>query len=202
MKTSPSSSLWVVVSKIFLIIMEKAVSKYVSVLFVLLALCVLPGLASAQGKIAVVNLEQAMLQTDEAQRRIAALREQADYASDKAELDKLAEERDKMVEEARKELPVMNEEQRQTAGKRIANMNSDLEHVMGKLQKSEQEVGQALLQEMTPLVQAVLRDLIQSEGIGLLLQRNEQQGIVIHADTTYSITAKVTDKLNQLSAAQ
>ena len=43
-------------------------------------------------------------------------------------------------------------------------------------------------------MQEVLRDLITTEGIGLLLQ----QSSVIHADAGYSITAKVTDKLNQL----
>ena len=47
---------------------------------------------------------------------------------------------------------------------------------------------------MGPKVQEVLREIIDAEGIGLLLQR----GAVIHADASYSITAKVTDKLNQL----
>ena len=54
----------------------------------------------------------------------------------------------------------------------------------------------ALLQELGPKVQEVLREIISSEGIGLLLQR----GAVIHADASYSITAKVTDKLNQQMA--
>ena len=49
---------------------------------------------------------------------------------------------------------------------------------------------------MSPKVQEVLRELIATEGIGLLLQRAS----VIHADAGYSITAKVTDKLNQLPA--
>ena len=47
--------------------------------------------------------------------------------------------------------------------------------------------------ELSPRVQEVLRELITTEGIGLLLPRNG----VIHADPGYSITAKVTDKLNQ-----
>jgi outer membrane protein len=50
---------------------------------------------------------------------------------------------------------------------------------------------------MSPKVQEVLRELIATEGIGLLLQRNS----VIHADAGYSITAKVTDKLNQMAVA-
>ena len=61
---------------------------------------------------------------------------------------------------------------------------------------AEQAAGQALLQDMAPKVQEVLRELIATEGIGLLLQR----GSVIHADAGYSITAKVTDKLNQVAA--
>jgi outer membrane protein len=49
---------------------------------------------------------------------------------------------------------------------------------------------------MAPKVQEVLREIIAAEGIGLLLQRAS----VIHADAGYSITAKVTDKLNQAAA--
>jgi outer membrane protein len=89
----------------------------------------------------------------------------------------------------------MSQEQQLAARKRLASKQSDLEHVAGKLQSAEQEAGQALLQQMSPMVQEVLQGLIQAEGIGLLLQRSA----VIHADPGYSITAKVTDKLNQNS---
>jgi outer membrane protein len=169
------------------------VFKHLSLFVAGLALAVLPSLAAAQGRIAVVNLEEAILQTDEAQKRLSALREAADYKADKAEFDRLQEERDDLIKDVQKDIAVMSAEQQQAARKRIASKNADLEHVFRKLQQSEQQLGQELLQEMTPKVQAVLRDLIQSEGIGLLIQRN----VVIHADNGYSITSKVTDKLNQ-----
>ena len=89
----------------------------------------------------------------------------------------------------------MSAEQQASARQRVANKNADLEHVAGKLQQAEQIAGQALLKEMSPMIQKVLSELIKTEGIGLLLQ----QSAVIHADPGYSITAKVTDKLNQLS---
>jgi len=54
------------------------------------------------------------------------------------------------------------------------------------------------LEEMAPKVQEVLREIIEADGIGLLLQRNA----VIHAEPSYSITAQLTDKLNQLSAKE
>ena len=90
----------------------------------------------------------------------------------------------------------MSQEQQIAAQQKLANKQADLDHVTGKLQQAEQTAGQALLQEMAPKVQEVLRDIIAAEGIGLLLNNTA----VIHADAGYSITAKVTDKLNQLSA--
>jgi len=176
---------------------EKVVARFISVFLVSVALCVLPVAVSAQGRVAVVNLEEAILQTDEAQARLNGLRTQDDYLADKAELERLQTEREGLIKELQNDLAVMSPEQQQAARKRMASKNADLEHVLRKLQKSEQELGQALLQEMTPKVQVVLRDLIQSEGIGLLLQ----QTAVIHADNGYSVTAKVTDKLNQQAAA-
>ena len=172
-------------------------ARILNVLLASIALCVIPVAASAQGRIAVVNLEEAILQTDEAQTRLNGLRTHDDYKSDKTELERLQGEREALIKQLQNDLAVMSAEQQQTARKRLASKNADLEHVLRKLQKSEQELGQELLQEMTPKVQAVLRDLIQSEGIGLLLQRSA----VIHSDNGYSITAKVTDKLNQQAAA-
>ena len=154
----------------------------------------LPTLGWAQGKIAVVNLQEAILQTDEAQKRLDAVRNEEDYKADKAEFDRLKEEFDELVKGFQKDAAVMSQEQQVAARQKLASKQADLEHVTGKLQKAEQAAGQSLLQEMSPKVQQVLRDLIKAEGIGLLLQ----QQAVIHADAGYSITAKVTDKLNQM----
>ena len=160
-----------------------------------LAALTLPALAAAQGKIAVVNLQQAILQSDRAQQELEEVRSQEDYKADKKEFDQLKKELDELVQDFQKDAAVMSQEQQLAARKKLASKQSDLEHVAGKLQAAEQQTGQALLQEMSPMVQEVLRDLIQTEGIGLLLQRES----VIHADPGYSITAKVTDKLNQMN---
>ena len=153
--------------------------------------------ALAQGKIAVVDLQQAILQSDAAQQRLADVRNEEGYKADKEEFDRLREELDTLVKDFQKDAAVMSQEQQIAARKRLASKQADLEHVGGKLQQAEQATGQALLQELSPMVQEVLRELIAAETIGLLLQRTS----VIHADPGYSITAKVTDKLNQMTAA-
>ncbi len=169
--------------------------KFLKATFIVLAMA-LPTLGWAQGKIAVVDLQEAILQTDLAQKRLQEVREQDDYKSDKAEFDKLKNEFDGLVKDFQKDAAVMSQDQQLAARKKLASKQADLEHVTGKLQQAEQGAGQALLQEMAPKVQEVLREIIAAEGIGLLLQRAS----VIHADAGYSITAKVTDKLNQAAA--
>ena len=165
----------------------------VALVFVALAL---PTFAQAQGKIAVVNVQEAILQTDYAAKRLSQVRDESDYKADKAEYDRLKEEFDALVSKLQKDMAVMSQEQQMASRKKLASKQADLEHVTGKLQQAEQSAGQSLLQELSPKVQEVLRELIATEGIGLLLQRTS----VIHADAGYSITAKVTDKLNQLPA--
>ena len=170
-------------------------SNYLKMLVAVAAL-VFPVLGFAQGKIAVVNLQEAILQTDLAQKRLAEVRNGDDYKADKAEFDRLKGEFDELVTGFQKDSAAMSQDQMVAARQKLANKQADLEHVTGKLQQAEQLAGQQLLQEMSPKVQDVLRELIATEGIGLLLQRAS----VIHADAGYSITAKVTDKLNQLPA--
>jgi len=171
------------------------VSRLLTVAFTVLVLS-LPTLAVAQGKIAVVDLQEAILQTDLAQKRLTDIRNEADYKADKAEFDRLKGEFDGIVEKFQKDAAVMSQEQQVAARQKLATKQADLEHVAGKLKKAEQSAGQALLQEMAPKVQEVLREIIAAEGIGLLLQRNS----VIHAEPSYIVTGKVTDKLNQLPA--
>ena len=54
-----------------------------------LLMAVLPSIAVAQGRIAVVNLEQAILQTDVAQQRLQEFEANEDFASDKSQFDSL-----------------------------------------------------------------------------------------------------------------
>lgn len=154
-----------------------------------------PAAGWAEGKIAVFDLQTAILQTDAAQARLADLRNEAEYKKNKAEFDRIKSEGETLVKGYQKDSAIMSEEQKATAQQKINSMQEDLEHVAGKLQQSEQVAAQSMFQEMGPKVQEVLREIIEKEGVGLLLQRQA----VIHAEPSYSITAKVTDKLNELN---
>lgn len=161
---------------------------------VLLATLALSAVAvHAQGKIAVLDIQQAILLTDDAQKRLNDLRGQGSYKENKKELDKLKGEHDNIIKKLQKDLAVMSDEQKDDQRRLIAEKRSDIEHVMRKLQASEQQLAQELVQEMAPKLQQIVTELIKTEGIGLLLKREA----VLHAENSYNITAKVTEKLNQ-----
>ena len=68
--------------------------------FLIAAVClVFPGLVLAQGKIAVVNLEAAILQTDLAQARLEEFEKNEDFTSDKTEFENLRKELDQLVQD-------------------------------------------------------------------------------------------------------
>lgn len=172
-------------------------SRLIKVAFAVLAFSV-PTLGWTEGKIAVVDVQGAILQTDYAQKKLGEVREQADYKKNKSEYDRLKSEGEALLKTFQKDAAVMSDDQKVAAQNKLSSLQEDLDHVTSKLQQAEQGTGQALLQEMAPKVQDVLREIIEKDGIALLLQRNA----VIHAEPGYSITAQVTDKLNQLATAK
>ena len=150
----------------------------------------------AAGKIAVVDVQGAILQTDVAQKRLGEVREKADYKKNKAEADRLKSEGEALFKTFKKDEAVMSLEQKSASEKKLSGIQDDFRIVVEKMQQAEQSVARELLQDMAPKAQEALRDIIKAESIGLLLQGNA----VIHAEDSYIVTTKVTDKLNQLNA--
>lgn len=150
--------------------------------------------AQGQGKIAVLDVQEAILNTDIAQQRLEAFRKQPDVADNVKQLEAMQKEFQALVEQIKKDSAVMSPEQKQAQSKKIQEKRADIEHVGRKLKASEQEMAQSLMQELGPKLQQVVGELIETEGIGLLLNKQA----VMHTDTGFNISAKVTDKLNQM----
>ena len=110
--------------------------------------------------------------------------------------DALRAELDQLVKDFQRDQAAMSEEDQVAARQKMASKQSDLEYVAKKLQTLQTQNAQRVMQELAPQAQEVLREIIETDQIGLLLQ----QQAVIHADLGYNITAKVSDKMNQLGA--
>ena len=153
----------------------------------------LSGTVLAQGKIAVLNLEEAIFNTEEAKAQFAALQQTSDFVENRKRFEELKKRNDELVEQFNKNREVMSAEQQEEQAKAIKDVRADIEFVGNKLQQSQREVAQRVLRELGAVANQIVLDLVKAEGIGLLL--NAQAAL--YADTAYDINAKVTDKLNQ-----
>lgn len=148
---------------------------------------------AAQGKIAVLDPEMAILSTDEAQKRLKALGAQPDFDADKKQFEKLKKEYEDSVKQLQKDAAVMSNDQKEAQRKKLEAKGSDIEYLSRKLQGKQQEAMQGLMQEFEPKFKKAVTDIIKAENIGLLLNART----VMHADTGYNITGKVTEALNK-----
>ncbi|MDB6063146.1 MAG: hypothetical protein JWM78_3249 [Verrucomicrobiaceae bacterium] len=166
---------------------------------IILLVCalVVPGLvhaqAATQGKIAVLDPEMAILSTDEAQKRLKALGTQPEFDGDKKQYEKLKKEYEDMVKQLQKDAAVMSAEQKEAQSKKLEAKGADIEYIGRKLQAKQQELMQTLMQEQEPKFKKAVTDIIKSENIGMLINARS----VMHADTSFNITSKVTEALNK-----
>ena len=155
----------------------------------------MPALAIAQqDKIAVVNLQQAILQTDAARQRLQEVENSEDFAADKAQLETLSSEYEQLAKDFQRDQAAMSEEDQIAASQKLAGKRSDMEYVYKKLEAVNRQTTEKVMQELAPQVQEVLQEVIAADQIGLLLRAET----VIHSSIAFDITAKVTDKMNQL----
>jgi outer membrane protein len=152
-----------------------------------------PLFAQAEGKIAVFSAQQAIMTTDAAQAKVKEFQAQGTIADKLKLFEDLQKKYKAAVEQVQKDLAMMSAEQKQAESKKINDMRADIEHVGRQLKQAEQEMAQTLMQEFGPRLQPILAEIVKSENIGLLLDKKA----ALHADASYDITAKVTDKLNQ-----
>lgn len=150
------------------------------------------GQAMAEGRIAIVNLQRAIVETTAAKERLQAVREEADVVANMKAAEQLQAEGQAMIEKLQKDGPVMSVDQQENLKKRIQEKQADLEHIGRKLQAREQEVMQEIMQQAQQQARLIVQELIKAEGIGLLLDARS----ALHVDTSYDITAKVTQGLN------
>lgn len=170
--------------------------KTIALLFALLVSAVATAQPAAQGKIAVLDAQGAILSTDDAQKKLKAFSAQPDFDTDKKQFEKLKKEFDDMVKQFQKDGAVMSNEQKEEQRKKLETKQSDIEYLGRKLQAKQQELVRTIMQDQEAKFKKAVADLIKSENIGLLLDVST----VMHLDNSYNITSKVTDALNKANS--
>ena len=149
------------------------------------------GSAFAELKIAVVNVQRAIGETEEAKVMIAKL--ESDLGADQTSVRNLNSEINQLQEKLIKDGDVMSDVEKRKLQKDIEDKQLDYQFQVNKLQKAVNERQQDIVGQMAPKLEAVLKDIIEREKYDLVLHRQN----VLHVDPALDITAQVTEALNK-----
>jgi outer membrane protein len=148
---------------------------------------------AAETKIAVIDIQQAMFASDYAQNSVKASLESADFVALKAKAEGSAADLQSMGKEAETKRLTWSAEQVAAQQKKMSYAKADYDLAVQKIQGEQKQLQQQIMQELSPQFQEALAQVVQEEGITLLL-RSES---VIVASPENNLTAKVIDRLNQ-----
>ena len=154
------------------------------------ALLVAAGPVAAELKIAVLDTQRALVESEEAKALVERINRE--LKAEEAEAKELSDSIKKLQDRLQTDGEVMSAAEKRKVSKDIEDKQIDLQFMVNKLQKELNDRRQELLQQMVPKVDAVLKDLIELEGYDLILER----GSLRYANPKHDITRKVTEKLN------
>lgn len=163
--------------------------------WMLLPLLFVAGSAFAELKIAVIDTQRALLESEEARALLQAA--QNELQPEQVKLQGMGQELQKLREQFQKDAEVMSETDRRSRQKEIEDKQIEAEFLANKLQKQVNDRRQELGQQMVPKLEAVLKELTEQEKYDVILER----GSILFADPKHDITKRVTELLNAKKAA-
>ena len=133
------------------------------------ALCMISAVSFAETKIAVLNVQGAVFQTATAKAKFAKLEKSPDFAAAKAKLDGIQTDAKLLTESYKKESSTWAPEKKADAEKKLQGLSQEYEFNAKKLKDSQNEVAQQVMQELGAKLEAAVKQVIDAEKIGLVL---------------------------------
>jgi len=170
-------------------------SKALQLAFV--AACIFVGsaaIAKEESRIAVIDVQGAILMTEKAKQKLEELQSQSDFKTNFESIESLKSEYEAMVEKYKKDRAVMSAEKREEEERRILDKQQDMKYIASKLQQLQKEAGESIMREFSGSLQEVLQKVVEENNIGLLLRADTPA--VMHVGNAYDITELVVERLN------
>ena len=147
--------------------------------------------AQAEMKMVVVDTVRAILGTEEAKVLIDAASKEVE--AERVELEDMAKQVQSLSEKLQKDGEVMSNAEKRKTQQEIDDLRIDLDFGAKKLQKQAQDKQNEILQALAPKYEKVLKDLIDVEGIDMILAPNS----IVYANSIHDITRRLTEKMNE-----
>ena len=147
---------------------------------------------SVSGKIAVVDARIAIFSSNAAKSALKAFEESADFMSLKAKYESSSADFQAMAKEAETKRLTWSPEELAEHQKKMSYVKADAELAIQKITSEQKQLEQRVLQDLAPLVEQALQEIVKEEGISVLLRAES----VLLASPDTSITAKVAARID------
>lgn len=164
----------------------------------LLALCAGSLFAQQSAmKVAVVNMERAIFQTERAKEELKALEE---YLTPIRDLIRdLTNERDQITRDLQLNSDTLSPLEVRNKSKEIEKINLDLDYQSQRFQKELTDRRDQIFETLLPTFRAVLEDIQSNEEYDLILNTDPQ--LFLYLNQRYEITNRVTENMNNKAAS-
>lgn len=170
--------------------MHKIHRTLLALIITLGALVSLP--AVAEVKIAVVDVQRAILNSEQAKAYMAQI--QQEFKKEEEEIRTLQADATVLLERLQKDGDVISETEKLKLQKQIEDKNNDFVYLRKKLQRQIDDRQQELFAGVDQKVQKAIEELVKSEDYDLIVPRQA----ALYVSELYDITRKVTERLNSL----
>ncbi|WP_232324992.1 OmpH family outer membrane protein [Microbulbifer agarilyticus] len=166
--------------------------KFVKASAILLAGLLFAGAASAQTKVAVVNIQAAIMSTEKATSKINALKTSSEYSQLQNGAESIRAEMQKLAEDAQKNGVTWSEEKKAEQQRKINFKRSDFETTVKKLRAMEGQAVQELQKELLPKAKTALEEVIKEQKLDLVLDASA----AVYAGKSANLTEELVKRLN------
>lgn len=162
--------------------------------FVSLPLAIGAAAVQAEVDIAVVDVQAAVVNSEEAKRLLLQI--DTEFKSEEDKLRVIQSEIAALLERMQKNAEVMNDSEKRRVQQQIESKRNDLAYNGQKLQAAVEERRAELFAGIDAKVQKALGNLIKTENYDVIVQRQA----ALFVGDLYDATRKLTEQLNQVSA--
>lgn len=147
----------------------------------------------AQGlNIAVLNVQEALFNSERAQQVDAQVREET--AADEQRVRDLAQEAQELSQRLQQDASILSQEEQRRLNSQIEEIGVQYQYLVQKLQGIVQERQDQFQQNTTPLLVQAISQVVEEEDYDLVLRAEA----ALHFRSSHDITDRVTEILNQL----
>ena len=152
---------------------------------------------SADLNIATLDPQAALFSTNVAKKELEELENSEEWKEVVEELQAKATEAREIQEKTQKDGPTMSDEEKQEAAQKFQSLQQDINFLSEKINQFRSQTFQLLQQQQSEKFNLIVTELIRAKGITLLMNRSQQQQMLLHADQSFDITQEVVDAMNE-----